>query len=565
MATTAKTTGTTGASAKNTFAKLEAELEQTEVQLMIKSKRLEMTKDLTKSDIELLNAEVTVLTAKKISLTESMEELTVAVEDERNSKYWAKERPLVEKAILEYHVGYLGLENKILFCKDMGKSVINAIFFEFEAAGQKPVRTFNMLCKTILKGADTQKIIDLISKMGRSYIMRTSSFADTKWDGEGVYNQAQIIMNFWTQPNLNEYETYNTDFDILMHCIGGGKKENIDHLEQWVGYKFCHPDRVANTPNLDIGGQPGGNGKGRFVKLCETIFSPVCVIEAAAKEIMSGFNANWASAVVIHYDEPEEDELPNSKIKNATGGETQRIERKGVDAFMADRNFSFIFTSNNETGVVKLTGNRAGEDRRYSVMITNIVMVDYIMELENCDFDTAKQRVNSIAQLVKNNEEVAKWLAHVMIKHNVMNMEVLQPLHGIDYSNRFEDQKTILNRAFDAIFPVFLSQKFIATDLLLELIHILTDNEKYKAITVRRHFESYLKNKKMEPRMIDRVRIDYQWKGVSTHQYKDRVQRSIITLAPVQPVDVFDYSTVSSAKMVKGIGLTADACILSLN
>lgn len=553
------------ANANTTLDKLHAELEVVEVQLVTKERKLQLSKELTLDDVNLIQAEITILNAKKISIVDAITQLSEAVEDERNSAFWTKEKPLVEKAIIDYHVGHLALENRILFCMDMGKSVINAMFHEFEAAGEKPVRVFNKLCNTTLKGADARRIIDLIGKMNRSYIMRTTSFSDCKWDNAGVYNQAKIIMNFWTHPDTTGAETYNKDFDILLHCVGGGKKENIEHLEKWVGYKYCFPDRVANTPNLDIGGQPGGNGKGRFVKLCETIFTPMCVIEAAAKEIMSGFNANWASAVVIHYDEPEENELPNSKIKNATGGESQRIERKGVDAFMADRNFSFVFTSNNETGVVKLTGNRAGEDRRYSVMITNVVMVDYIMELEGCDFETAKQRTNEIAQLVKNNKEVAKWLGHVIMKHDIMSMEVLQPLHGIDYSNRFEDQKSVLNRAFDAIYPVVVSEQFIASDLLLELVHILTDNTKYKVTTVRRHFESYLKNKKHTPKCVDRVKVDYQWKGEAIFDSaKDRPQRTLISMIE-DPGTKFSYDLVSSAKMVKGIGLVSDACILSIN
>jgi hypothetical protein len=291
----------------------------------------------------------------------------------------------------------------------------------------------------------------------------------------------------------------------------------------------------------------------------------VCVIEAAAKEICAGFNANWAQAVVIHYDEPEENELPNSKIKNATGGESQRIEKKGIDAYMADRNHSFIFTSNNENGVVRLSGTKSGEDRRYSVIITNIVMVDYVMETQNVDFDTAKERVNSIAQLVKDNKEVAKWLAHIILKHNVMDAVVLQPLHGIDYDNRFQDQKTILNRAFDVIFPIFQSEGFIATDLLLDLVHILTDNSKYKIVTVRRQFENYLKNKKQLPKLVDKVQIDYLWKGAQIFDLsKDRPRRSIITCSDT-PGNTFNYDLVSNTKMIKGIGITSEVCSLAIN
>ena len=49
--------------------------------------------------------------------------------------------------------------------------------------------------------------------------------------------------------------------------------------------------------------------------------------------------------------------------------------------------------------------------------------------------------LNSIKELCQNREEVAKWLAHIILKHNLSNMSILQPLHGEDYRARFEEQK----------------------------------------------------------------------------------------------------------------------------
>jgi hypothetical protein len=170
-----------------------------------------------------------------------------------------------------------------------------------------------------------------------------------------------------------------------------------------------YPERVANTPNLDCGGKPGGNGKGRYAEMCRTIFTPNCIVQGAAKELNDGFNASWELATILLFDEPGDRELEAGKMKKATGGEEQRVERKGVDSYTADRNYSMLALSNNSHGVFKLSGTgTGGEDRRYSVMNTSIVMIDEIMKRELCTKDQAGVRADAIAQLVKDRREVAR-------------------------------------------------------------------------------------------------------------------------------------------------------------
>jgi hypothetical protein len=182
------------------------------------------------------------------------------------------------------------------------------------------------------------------------------------------------------------------------------------------------------------------------------VFTYGCVTPATAKELQDGFNASWEMSTIIYFDEPTEKELPTNKVKNATGGEEQRIEKKGVDAYTADRNYNIMALSNNEEGVFRLTGTgMAGQDRRYSVVSTDIILIDEIMKREHCSFEQATVRVNQIAQLVKDRKEVRKWLAHVIMKHNIVDMKILNPLHGVDYQKRFEDQKDTVQQVFDVL------------------------------------------------------------------------------------------------------------------
>jgi hypothetical protein len=549
--------------AKIDIDKQELMLETKKYEKVILEQQLEKQPD----DIErtIIQGKIYALDKDILKISEEVRVERAEEDYKRNTKFWTTDRVLVAEAITNNHIGYLIPDNKLIYCKDFGLNQSNANFETIEVTNKKIVRFFEKLCNAKLKGADEDRILDLITAMNRSYLKQTSSFNNDRWNDVHVYNQSRIIMNFWNPPDFVNSADYNRDFDILMYSVGGGKKENIDHLEQWLAYKFLRPERVANTPNLDLGGQPGGNGKGRYVKLCETIFTPVCVIEAAAKEINAGFNSNWANAVVLHYDEPEENELANSKIKNATGGESQRIERKGVDAYIADRNYSIVFTSNNENGVVVLSGNKTGEDRRFSVISTNIVMTDYIMKTENINIDQAKDRVNAIAQLVKDNKEVSRWLAHIILKHQVNDIEVLQPLHGIDYNNRFNDQKSNITNAFDAILPIVQQEGFIPTNLLLELVHVLTDNDNYKTISVNKQFQNYLKNKQIAYTVNRAIRIDYKWNGVDIEEHVTKNKRTtVIAVREVGFAEEFNYNLVSSAKRILSFEthLTRDNCIL---
>lgn len=549
--------------AKIDIDKQELLLEQKKIERIVLERQLDTADE---KGCALINAKILVVDDAIAEMSKALREEKAEEDYKRNTKFWTTDRVLVADAINNNHIGYLIPDNKLMYCKDFGLTQSNANFETIEVTNKKIVRFFEKLCNAKLKGADEDRILDLITAMNRSYLKQTSSFNNDKWDDVHVYNQSRIIMNFWNQPDFVNCANYNKDFDILMYSVGGGKKENIDHLEQWLAYKFLRPERVANTPNLDLGGQPGGNGKGRYVKLCETIFTPVCVIEAAAKEINAGFNSNWANAVVLHYDEPEENELANSKIKNATGGESQRIERKGVDAYIADRNYSIVFTSNNENGVVVLSGNKTGEDRRFSVISTNVVMTDYIMKTENINIDQAKDRVNSIAQLVKDNKEVSKWLAHIILKHQVNDIDVLQPLHGSDYNNRFNDQKSNIINAFDAILPIVEQEGFIPTNLLLELVHVLTDNDNYKIISVGKQFQNYLKNKQIAYTQHRNIRIDYKWNDeyIEEKLIKNK-KANIIALKDIGGVTVdFNYNLLSSAKRILTFEthLTRDNCIL---
>lgn len=559
--------------AKKTEQKMEEELKKLGGEKFLLDNELsqleqQYAKGLTTLDSDRLEELSEDIAGKKYQIKGIQEEINeilgdkqelVNAEEESKSYKWKEIAPKILEVIEEQHMSYNVETNKIIYCMDMaskGKEktptdIINPTFRTFDA--NRLERVMGKAINRWLFDANIN-IIKLFMTKNKTHYQETASFFYSKWAADKVYNKARIVSSFWVEPDFANAENYNRDFDLLMYCIGGGKQENIDHLEQWPAYKLIFPERVANTPNLDIGGTPGGNGKGRYGELNRTIFTHGCVQPAAAKELNDGFNASWEMATILLFDEPTEKELPAGKVKNATGGEEQRIERKGVDSYTADRNFSLLALSNNENGVFKLAGTgTGGEDRRYSVLSTNVVMIDEIIKREKCDKDQAGIRANQIAQLVKDRSEVAKWLAHVILKHDIANMAMLKPLHGVDYQTRFANQKSNIDTVFDEITPVIVKQGAIIGNLLAEIVNAKLQYPKpINAKSVLKQYMTYLNKNKIAYTKLDRHRLNVTFKGHITAT----LQGAVLEFTP--RTGAFDWSLISTKMWHKSTPITAD-------
>jgi hypothetical protein len=251
-----------------------------------------------------------------------------------------------------------------------------------------------------------------------------------------------------------------------------------------------------------------------MITMLKTIFTTTCVVQAHREEL-DKFNANWEMAVVLYYDEPEEKELAAGKLKQATGAEDMRIEKKGVDAIMADRNYNFVFMSNNDMGVVRLSGGSdGGEDRRYSVINTSLVLLDMYMQA-GLDRVQAHERMNYLVQtLVKDPQEVGRWLAAKIDQYHATDIAQLSALHGEDYQRRFEDQKDSITESFDRILPEFRRQGVMPLSVLSDLVQAYTGNMRLDNRRIGRAWQQYLKRNQIAVEQHDRERYDIMWERV---------------------------------------------------
>jgi hypothetical protein len=510
--------------------------EISELQTLMETQSIE-EQEKTQNKIDRLHTKVDILQMELEDLGDTSDELYT----QKKRLTVEQEKELIEELIKQYHIGYLVQDNKFIYCLQMANKlfpeVINPQFNTVESTKIIPV--LNKMSDKILV-TDTEQVKRLFQVTHNDYYNMTGSFNEEKWDQSMVYNKMKIIKEFWIKPTTDT--NYNIDFDFLMYCVGGGKQENIEHLEKWLAYKWRYPNRNANIPNVDLGGYPGGNGKGRFIELLKTIFTHGCVVPAALKELTDGFNASWETAVILYYDEPASGELPEGKLKNATGGEEQRIEKKGVDAYTADRNYNMIFTSNNPNGVVKLAGTgSSGEDRRWSVLTTNKVMVDELINLSYTN-EEAKVKTNEINNLIKNREEVSKWLSHLLIKYDIENMQILHPLHGEDYNKRFEDQKDTVQLVFDSLMPTLKECGILTLEVLTQAVHELTNNTKLSSQKISSKFSRYLEQSKIKFEYVKKERVVLHFKG----DYVETVQKNAFKL-PISNTDyVLEYNMFSN-------------------
>lgn len=488
---------------------------------------------------------------------------------------WKDIQPLVEEAAKKHYMSYCVENNKFVYCMDMASKIKDEVGNEFVVVNPQ-FRMFDATrVQTVVSKLIGRYMVDnhhqlikwFMTNDGYTHFQSTASFMTAKWSSDKVYNKASVISKFWVQPDTENYKDYNKDFDLLIYCVGGGKQENIDHLEQWALYKYWFPERVANTPNLDICGPLGANGKGRYLEMCKTIFTYGCVSPGTSKELSDGFNSSWEMSTLIYFDEPTEKELPHNKVKNVTGGDEQRIEKKGIDSYTADRNYSIMALSNNEKGVFQLEGTgMAGQDRRFSVVSTDVVLIDEIVKREKCTFEEATIRANEIAQLVKDRNEIAKWMGHILIKHDIPNMKILRPLHGQDYIKRFEGQKDKYEQIFDKILPILAGTGVMPVQFLTKICETLL-SEEYKKVhvtsqSISSKFTLYLQKHRIDYGHEQKKTIRILYNNLQTASLD---QKSVFYHDKNNQVDRMDFSTISTTMYDKQFVFTKDNLKISLD
>jgi hypothetical protein len=265
-----------------------------------------------------------------------------------------------------------------------------------------------------------------------------------------TYNQMVDIQKYWLKPVFDE--TPHVAFRLLCLSIAGGDEDYADQLERLVAYRYVHPEDVM-IPNIDSCAT-GGTGRDTFFGIVRSIFTDECCATINEETISGTHNADLFGKMWVKVSEKDSRSIPIDKIKDLTGDRKYRHRAMGENAIDAVRLFCFMFFRNGYTTTAKLAGTGpSGEDRRFEPVIARYNLARHIALYTeqitdfNEEFTTEKETAATYIikqwqqEVYQNDLEIAKWLGHIIMKHDVANMRELLPLHGKYYKEMIVRQQ----------------------------------------------------------------------------------------------------------------------------
>jgi len=484
--------------------------------------------------------------------TKYVDELKIELDEIENAEKSAAKDSLTD-LINQYDIAYIASDGKYILITDYSKDPRKVNLKEEVVTYHQLKGILNNLARSPGKFSNFTEddLRTVFEKAGKSFNIKTSSFHASKWNEEFVFNSLKVQAEYWVKPSADI--SYSPYFDDLFYCLGGGKLENIDHLEKWVVFKRLYPEKCNTIPHLNITGKPGGNGKGIFMSYLASLFTPNSVYKGDIKELGGNFNSAWEGKVVINLDDEEEKQFPHASMKKSTGSNEIRIEPKGVNAYTVDATFSLIVTDN--TGIVKLVGGGiGGEDRRWSIVTTELVFLNHLSQKYNLSMHDAKTLAEHIVlEYAENRLELQKHLSHLIQKHDGYNMTTLLALHGDDYTRRVEEQKDQYQEVFEQILPIFLDQGIIPFEIVKQIAEVSLGNTIKGASKFSQKFDEFLSRKGVTGVENCEYRTKMYWKDDNTGDvYKSKVRRLSDEYIS------FDYSLVSIEPWTKKAKITKD-------
>src|SRR6185437_7398932 len=173
----------------------------------------------------------------------------------------------------------------------------------------------------------------------------------------------------WLQPKEGDYHAI---FDIVLDSLSGGKKENREHIEQCLFWKYTHPEDYK-LPCITISGA-GGVCKNEFVEqVLATIFTHRQVVALGVEAAFGEFNGQIIGKTVVFIDEAIVESSDANSLKRKVGNPTISINEKyGLQGSYENTPWYWL-GGNGTNGAVMLAKDET--DRRYSVMtVQNSVM-----------------------------------------------------------------------------------------------------------------------------------------------------------------------------------------------
>jgi len=219
-----------------------------------------------------------------------------------------------------------------------------------------------------------------------------------------------------------------------------------------------------------------------------------------------------------------------------------------------DRTESMIMFDNSGN-TVELKG--PGEDRRWSVIETNLVMMDYFVNKMNISREDAAEICGYIAELAKARTMMTKmankWAYDLIQQHKEFytkhkRLPKLVALHGQDYRNRLDSKRDSIMELFEELMPVIDKYKFIPFKWLKDIAETRVPHISDRELSDK--FDEYMKRQGVSEIKRVNVRTKVLWKGVDTGIEHNGSIRRIGNGA-----NVFDFANICNEKYAKGISI----------
>lgn len=313
-------------------------------------------------------------------------------------------------------------------------------------------------------------------------------------------------------------EEHHWVFDALMYSLGGGKPENIEHLEKVIAAKWSHPENYL-LPTIVISDE-GGTGKSLFAeKVLPTLFGKEMVAPNVSMEEVTGqFNSHLQGKAVWFINENRADQNDQDAIKRVLGSPTLRSERKGKDATLTDNIALMIVAGNFTLGAIKLAGTEV--DRRFSIIKNDAPLKTYTASLMGVDEEKAVEWMYDEGQhILSDPTEVAKWLNSILTKHG--RVKTVIALHGEDYRSMLEGQISTHEQVFRAFFKSdawLKTHGFFKSKTMFDFYLDYAKRAGFRPMSNQRFYaecESYLKRKGIAYERIATAKWDTGIKGLA--------------------------------------------------
>lgn len=291
---------------------------------------------------------------------------------------------------------------------------------------------------------------------------------------DGVLNQMEELRKFWLKPIFGEQP--HPAFDILFSNLVDGDEAYKDQIEKYVAYRYTKPQDIY-APSIDSSAK-GGAGRDTVFRILEIIFTEECCGEANGETFSGTHNGELWGKVWIKISERNARSIDYNEFKNLTGGNNFRLRRMGENAIQSPRTFIFFVMNNGYNGTIILKGTGKGaEDRRVEPIISNTSLRTRIADFFG--LDETSEELGDIIQdwqdnVWQNETEIARWLGHIIEKHQPQNIIKITPLHAQYYTEMFNRQKNAFNTFMETIIGLAQESNCFVVDDMYKIYKIAT-------------------------------------------------------------------------------------------